>query len=103
MEGKDKGPARSNFRNFFLRGLAILLPTVLTIWILIAAYGFVRDRIAQPINGLVKRTIVAATPWPAVSEDLAILPQTLPMDQRQLWLQRLTPEQRDAWEASQRP
>ena len=68
---KSKSKKRSfggNFRHFFFRGLAILLPTVLTIWILVAAYGFVRDRIATPINNLTAQLIIQATPFPHILE-----------------------------------
>ncbi|MFP4145168.1 MAG: DUF502 domain-containing protein [Phycisphaeraceae bacterium] len=61
-------PPRSKFRLFFVRGLAILLPTVLTIWILLAAYQFLQDYIAQPINSGIRELVVQTTPWPAVSE-----------------------------------
>jgi len=69
MAGNVKVSSKSNFRRFFLRGLTILLPTVLTIWILIAAYGFVRDRIAQPINMGVREAILHLSTWPSVLED----------------------------------
>lgn len=61
-------PTHSNFRKFFVRGLGILLPSVLTIWILIAAYGFVQTRIADPINRGVRWSIVTITPWPEALE-----------------------------------
>ncbi len=61
---------RSNFRKFFLRGLAILLPSVLTIWILIAAYGFVQSNIAQPVNSGLRQLILYVTPWPRPPERL---------------------------------
>jgi uncharacterized membrane protein len=54
-----------HFRTFFIRGLAILLPTVLTIWILIAAYQFVEGRIAGPINSGIRRLVIVTSPWPA--------------------------------------
>ena len=59
----------SNFRKFFIRGLGILLPTVLTIWILIAAYQFVQYRIAEPINQGVRELVVHLTDYPAVVEE----------------------------------
>jgi len=62
-------PSKGNFRKFFVRGLAILLPTVLTIWLLIAAYQFVQERIAGPINEGVRVLIVAASPLPAATSD----------------------------------
>jgi uncharacterized membrane protein len=43
------------FKSYFLRGLAVLLPTMLTLWILAKAYKFLQDNIAVYINkGLVQ-------------------------------------------------
>jgi uncharacterized membrane protein len=41
---------RADFRKFFGRGLAILLPTVLTLWLLWQAVLFVFATVAEPIN-----------------------------------------------------
>lgn len=60
--------SRSGTRKFFLRGLAIILPTVLTIWLLVVAYQFVSDRIAKPINAGTKNLIVNFAPFPTVTE-----------------------------------
>jgi len=38
------------FKSFFLRGLAVLLPTILTIWIFIWGYGFIQKNISVHIN-----------------------------------------------------
>lgn len=57
-----------NVRGLFFRGLKILLPTVLTIWILVAAYGFVRNKFAAPINAGVRELIVRVVDFPRVSE-----------------------------------
>lgn len=38
------------FKNFFLRGLAVLLPTILTIWVFIWGYGFIQKNISVYIN-----------------------------------------------------
>ena len=38
------------FRNYFLRGLAILLPTILTIWIFVWGYKFIQENISIHIN-----------------------------------------------------
>ena len=59
---------RSNFRQFFFRGLAIVLPTVLTIWILVAVYQFVEVRIARPINEGMRAVVLRTTPYPVVTE-----------------------------------
>ena len=40
----------SDFKRFFLRGLVVLLPSVLTLWIVVMAYQFVDKNIAEPIN-----------------------------------------------------
>lgn len=52
----------SDFRMFFVRGLAVLLPTVLTIWLLLAAYQFVEGRIAQPINAGIRQLVIFTAP-----------------------------------------
>ncbi len=42
------------FRGYFLRGLAVLLPTILTIWLFVWGYTFIQDKISVHINrGLV--------------------------------------------------
>lgn len=54
----------SDFKKFFFRGLAILLPTVLTIWVLAFAYQFVAQKIAGPINSGVRAGIIQFSNWP---------------------------------------
>ena len=53
---------RGDFRRFFVKGLAVLLPTVLTLWILVKAYEFVDVAIAQPINSGIRLVMNQATP-----------------------------------------
>ena len=55
-----------DFRKFFLRGLAVLLPSVLTIWIIVQAYQFVDRRVADPINRWVRMGLIEVIPgfWP---------------------------------------
>ena len=62
MARGDRRTFRSDFRRFFVKGLAVLLPTVLTLWILVKAYEFVDVGIAQPINGGIRFVINKATP-----------------------------------------
>jgi len=46
------------FKSYFLRGLAVLLPTMLTLWILAWGYNFIQDNISIHINrGLVKALV----------------------------------------------
>ena len=42
--------AFKNFRTYFLRGMAALLPTILTIWIFVQCYIFVQDKVSVYIN-----------------------------------------------------
>ncbi len=49
-----------DFKRFFGRGLGVLLPSVLTLWILVKAYQFIDSTIAQPINSGVRTAIVEA-------------------------------------------
>jgi uncharacterized membrane protein len=63
-ESKHSNKKKSRVKQFFFRGLGILLPTVLTLWILVTAYKFVEEKIAQPINKGVRQAIVLFTPWP---------------------------------------
>jgi len=47
------------FKSYFLRGLAVLLPTILTIWIFVWGYSFIQDNIGIHINrGLVRLTVL---------------------------------------------
>ena len=53
----------SDFKRFFLRGLVILLPSVLTLWIVVKAYQFVDTAIADPINRGVRVALNQAAPY----------------------------------------
>ena len=53
----------SDFRQFFVRGLVILLPSVLTLWILVQAYRFVDTNVAQPINGVARLVVIRSVPY----------------------------------------
>lgn len=60
-----RGPRRSfadDFRQFFVRGLSVVLPTVLTLWLLVYAYRFVESSVAQPINAGVRALVLRAGP-----------------------------------------
>ncbi|MCK5226351.1 MAG: hypothetical protein KAQ89_06495, partial [Planctomycetes bacterium] len=56
------------FKSYFWRGLAALLPTILTIWIFFWGYNFIQSNISIHIkNGLIKLMIMAG----ANKEELA--------------------------------
>ena len=83
---------RKSFRQFFFRGLGILLPTILTIWILVAVYNFVDQKIASPINEGVRWLVLKTSDYPSVTDaevDAAA--------------EGLTGEDRAQWVASGRP
>jgi len=69
MAEQQSSAGRSNFRRFFFRGLGIVLPTILTIWILIVAYQFVDQRIATPINRGIQESLLSYTSYPAVTQN----------------------------------
>ena len=79
MSATHKPTFMSDFRKFFFRGLAILLPSVVTIGLLIWALGFVWNFVARPINGGVRSAVVWVGPmivgeegmpaWYRVSDD----------------------------------
>ena len=57
----------ADFKRFFGRGLGVLLPSVLTLWILVKAYQFVDLAIAQPINGGIRAGVAeGAEHWPTL-------------------------------------
>lgn len=60
---------KSNFRRFFLRGLTVLLPSVLTLWILWSAFVFVFNRVAEPINVGLRAAVVRVVPVVSDAED----------------------------------
>jgi uncharacterized membrane protein len=53
----------ADFKRFFLRGLAILLPSVLTLWIVVKAYQFIDNAVAEPINSSVRAGMASLTPY----------------------------------------
>ncbi|MCA9311428.1 MAG: DUF502 domain-containing protein [Phycisphaerales bacterium] len=60
----------ADFRTFFLRGLGIVLPSILTLALLFWAYGFLQQNVAEPINSLVRQGTILiydrvdpAEPW----------------------------------------
>ncbi|MEM9167955.1 MAG: DUF502 domain-containing protein, partial [Planctomycetota bacterium] len=60
----------SDFKRFFGKGLAILLPTVVTLWILWQAIGFVYTNVAQPINRATRLSVLWVVPQVFEEESL---------------------------------
>lgn len=53
----------ADFRKFFGRGLAILLPSVLTLWILWQLIAFVYSNVGAPINRGIRLVVLQAMPY----------------------------------------
>lgn len=60
----------SDFRRFFAKGLAILLPTIVTLWLLWQAFGFLFTNVAQPINRATRLTVIWVVPQVMSEESL---------------------------------
>lgn len=52
----------ADFRRFFGRGLGILLPTIVTLWILWQAFSFVYTNVAEPINRATRIAVIWVVP-----------------------------------------
>lgn len=62
MPKSDRPGFWADFRKFFGRGLAILLPTVLTLWLLWQAATFVFAAVAEPINRSIRLATMQVMP-----------------------------------------
>jgi len=51
-------PVAGRLKGYFLRGMAVLLPAVLTIWIFVLAYTFIQENVSVHINRGLVRLIV---------------------------------------------
>lgn len=62
-EPADAAPQRTSKRTgagrFFIRGLGVVLPSVLTLWILVTAFRFIDSNIAGPINAGIRLGVTA--------------------------------------------
>ncbi len=59
-----------DFKTFFARGLAILLPSVLTLWLLVQGYRFVETNVAEPINAGIRQVVILSAPRIFEQEEL---------------------------------
>ena len=66
---------RSHFQRFFLRGLAVVLPATLTLWVLVQAYLWIDRSIAQPINKFIQYVIVQIYSGGLRSDLVRVVPQ----------------------------
>ena len=59
-----------DFRRFFGRGLAILLPSVLTLWILYQLFLFVLNNVGAPINTGIRSVVSEVAPRSCPNDEL---------------------------------
>lgn len=62
MSSRKEKTFGSDFRRFFGRGLAILLPSVLTLWIIYQLFLFVLNNVGAPINTGIRAVVIEAAP-----------------------------------------
>ncbi len=75
----------SDFKRFFTRGMAILLPTAVTLWLLWQAFGFVYNTVAQPINKATRLTVIWVVPRVM---DEKTLPEWFRVTDEEVWAAR---------------
>lgn len=62
--------AFKNFRTYFFRGLAALLPTILTLWIFWQCYVFIQEKVSTHINRGIVYGAVALVDWyPPITDE----------------------------------
>ncbi|MFK7759582.1 MAG: DUF502 domain-containing protein [Phycisphaerales bacterium] len=76
----------SDFKRFFGKGLAILLPTAVTLWLLWQAFGFIFNNVAQPINKATRVAVIWVVPQILSEEEL---PEWFNITQSELELERI--------------
>ncbi len=57
------------FQRYFVRGLGIVLPTALTIWLAVVLYNAVQEYVSNPINAGIKTAVLRFTDYPRVPTD----------------------------------
>ena len=69
MTKRSSNGFAADFRRFFARGLATLLPTVLTIVLLVKCFEFVQQHISVHLTNSVAYVVVRATDYPELTEE----------------------------------
>lgn len=58
-------------KDYFFRGIAVLLPTILTIWVFVQCYRFVQDNVSAEVSRALVKVVVTVTkeyPHPTADE-----------------------------------
>ena len=78
MGNRPKRTFWGDFRTFFGKGLAILLPSVVTLWLLWQAFGFVFNNVAAPINRGIRIAVIEVAPRVVSSSEMPAWYQVRP-------------------------
>ena len=71
----DSNSKQKKSKRPFLRGLAVLLPSVLTLWLIVKAYQFIDSAIAEPINRGIRAAFIQIPKYfPSVADAFAMSP-----------------------------
>ena len=71
----DSNSKQKKSKRPFLRGLAVLLPSVLTLWLIVKAYQFIDSTIAEPINRGIRAAFIQIPKYfPSVADAFAMSP-----------------------------
>lgn len=77
MEERTPDSIRERYKSAFFKGLAAILPTVLTVYILLATYNFVDQNVAVPINNAIKAQLKTEAGREIAVRSLKIDPELL--------------------------
>ncbi len=78
----DSEPTTKKSKRPFLRGLAVLLPSVLTLWLIVKAYQFIDSAIAEPINRGIRAGFIQIPKYfPSLAETFAMGPTPEQLEQ----------------------
>jgi uncharacterized membrane protein len=71
----DSNSKQKKSKRPFLRGLAVLLPSVLTLWLIVKAYQFIDSTIAEPINRGIRAAFIQVPKYfPSVADTFTMTP-----------------------------
>lgn len=83
-KSKAKRTFSGDFKRFFGRGLGILLPSIVTLWLLFQAFVFLFTNVAEPINRGIRSGVLAVAP--------RVIDESEPLPAMFAWME-VSPEQ----------
>ncbi|HZV02172.1 MAG TPA: DUF502 domain-containing protein [Planctomycetota bacterium] len=76
-QAQPRDDVAATYRRTFFRGLATLLPMVLTLWVFWSFYSFIDDKIASPITTRIKNVLIDTETGNAAAVAIFDLPRNL--------------------------